>query len=434
MPLFWKDSNKGRAAFGESYGRQSAERSGKRQTGVFLYNMDFSLVIPCYNEADNVAQFLNVATTCLDAEDLDYELVFVDDGSADETISVLESAIETYRNAAEKEARPSQASFKIIELSRNFGKESALYAGLEHTTGQCVGFIDADLQQDPSVALKMYRMLQGNSDIDSVAAAPARRRESAFLRVCKETFYRVFNGVSNTKLLANVSDFRVFRRSVADTLLEMHEQYRFSKGLFSWAGFKTEVIEYEVKERFSGESRWTFKGLSSYAWNGVLSFSTCPLSFVSLLGALLFFGGIIGALYLIIAALALQQTYPLLVPVLDAVVFLAGIQLLSLGVVGEYSARSYIESKQRPVYVARKEIDYPSQTEARPSLSVLLGRNRSSAVHSSATQASEERIASLRVYSASSNGTCGPKAADSSAGEHTPDIHVVIGGKPTGKH
>ena len=401
----------------------------------FLHGMDFSLVIPCYNEAKNVAPFLRAATSCLDAEDLDYELVFVDDGSSDDTIPTLESAIESYRGTIEKEDCSNEASFKIIELSRNFGKESALYAGLEHASGACVGFIDADLQQDPAVALKMYRILQGNPEIDSVAAAPACRRESAFLRVCKEAFYRIFNGVSNTKLLANVSDFRVFRRSVADTLLQMHEQYRFSKGLFSWAGFKTEVIEYEVQERFSGESRWTFKGLSSYAWNGVLSFSTCPLSFVSLLGALLFIGGILGALYLIVAAFALQQVYPLLVPVLDAVVFLAGVQLLSLGVVGEYSARSYIESKQRPVYVARKEIDYPSQTEARPSLSVLLGRNRSGAVAPSGSNASEERIASLRVYSASSNGTYGPKSTDSStAGEHLPDIHVVIGGKPTGKH
>lgn len=419
---------------GERYSRQSAERSRKRSERVFLHGMDFSLVIPCYNEAENVAPFLSTATSCLDAEELDYELVFVDDGSSDNTIPVLESAVESYRSTVEKEGRASRASFKIIELSRNFGKESALYAGLEHTSGGCVGFIDADLQQDPAVSLKMYRILQSNPEVDSVAAAPARRRESAFLRVCKEAFYRVFNGVSNTKLLANVSDFRVFRRSVADTLLEMHEQYRFSKGLFSWAGFKTEVIEYEVKERFSGESRWTFKGLSSYAWNGVLSFSTCPLSFVSLLGALLFVGGIVGALYLVVAALVLQQTYPLLVPVLDAVVFLAGIQLISLGVVGEYSARSYIESKQRPVYVARKEIDYPSQTEARPSLSVLLGRNRGSAARASDSEIGEERIASLRVYSASSNGTYGPKGTDSSsAGEHAPNIHVVIGGKPAGK-
>ena len=392
-------------------------------------DMDFSLVVPCFNEKENVGAFLQSATSCLDAAGLEYELIFVDDGSSDGTVTQLKSVISTYLQ--KEPCAQGSGSFKVIELSRNFGKESALYAGLEHAKGHCIGFIDADLQQEPSVALKMYRILQEEPDVDSVAAAPRKRRESPFLRACKETFYRVFNGVSDTKLLADVSDFRVFRRSVANTLLEMHEQYRFSKGLFSWAGFHTKVIEYDVKERFSGKSRWTFRGLSSYAWNGVLSFSTCPLSAVSFLGVFLIACSIVGLVCLLCATLLFHQDVSLLLPAFDALACLAGIQLVALGMVGEYSARSYIESKQRPVYVARDEIDYPAHRPARPSLKVLHGAAcaEKRAVHSSSAGAAES------FCSEASNGTydaCSEEAF--SAVSHTPDIHVMIGGKTVEKH
>lgn len=395
-------------------------------------DMDFSLVVPCFNEKENVGAFLQAATTCLDEAGLEYELVFVDDGSSDGTVAQLKHVISAYLQE-ERWGRGASApgSFKVIELSRNFGKESALYAGLEHAEGNCIGFIDADLQQEPSVALKMYRILQEDPDIDSVAAAPKKRKESPFLRACKEAFYRIFNGVSDTKLLADVSDFRVFRRSVANTLLEMHEQYRFSKGLFSWAGFHTKVIEYDVKERFSGKSRWTFRGLSSYAWNGVLSFSTCPLSAVSFIGVLLIACSLVGLVALLCATLVFHQDVSLLLPVFDALACLSGIQLVALGMVGEYSARSYIESKQRPVYVARDEVDYPAHRPARPSLRVLHGNARSegNVAFSSAFGAAES------FCSEASNGTYDAHGEEAfSSAPHTPDIHVVIGGKTATKH
>lgn len=371
--------------------------------------MDLSLVIPCFNEGRNVAAFLLEATTCFDAEEMDYELIFVDDGSSDDTVDAVRDAITLYRRgdlaalqkiayadtpdadvvSAEESAdavprrtpldvadRPTpsgRASFDLIELSRNFGKESALYAGLEHAKGTCVGFIDADLQQEPSVALKMYRILQHKPEVDSVAAAPAQRRESAPLRACKELFYRVFNGLSDTKLLSNVSDFRVFRRNVADTLLSLHEQYRFSKGLFSWAGFKTEVIEYDVQERHEGESRWTFRKLLSYAWNGVLAFSTCPLQMVTIVGVVLILASIAFLAGVAYASFVLHFALSLLLVVLGAVVCLGGIQLVALGVVGEYSARGYIEGKQRPVYVARRELAFPAEGSVRAPIKVVPG-------------------------------------------------------------
>lgn len=409
--------------------------AGRREAalkGAVSIDMDFSLVVPCFNEKENVGAFLRAATACLDDSGVEYELIFVDDGSSDGTVIELKSVISSYLDKVQHPHESNLAgSFKVIELSRNFGKESALYAGLEHAEGDCIGFIDADLQQEPTVALDMYRILQREPDVDSVAAAPKKRKESPFLRACKEAFYRVFNGVSDTKLLADVSDFRVFRRSVANTLLDMHEQYRFSKGLFSWAGFHTKVIEYDVKERFSGKSRWTFRGLSSYAWNGVLSFSTCPLSAVSFIGALLIACSFVGLVCLLCAIFAFHQEISLLLPVFDALACLGGIQLVALGMVGEYSARSYIESKQRPVYVARAEIDYPAQRPVRPSLRVLRGKanGKESAAFSSSLKTAET------FCSSASNGTYGTDGAERlSSVSRTPDIRVMICGKTKAKH
>lgn len=328
--------------------------------------MDLSLIVPSYNEARNIPDFLAAATRCLDAEGIDYELVFVDDGSGDDTGEVLRRCIAEYRTGtlaavaeevpAPSAALPPRAHVVVVELSRNFGKEAAMYAGLERATGDCIGFIDADLQQDPQVALRMFRMLRDRPDLDCIAAAPKARRESLPLRVCKRFFYRAFNGMSDTRVVADVSDFRVFRRPVAEALLRMHEQFRFSKGLFAWVGFRTEVIPYEVHDRHAGKSKWTVRQLMSYAWNGVLAFSTWPLKVVMYLGV----------------ALALIATVMFIVDLFDqvggpdnflsfgrvlmyVVLLMGGLQMIVLGVIGEYMARAYIESKNRPIYLARSE-------------------------------------------------------------------------------
>lgn len=403
------------------FGKMTDLRGGKKARFCALSaDMDLSLVVPCYNEEENVDAFLKAATACLDAKKISYELVFVDDGSSDGTLDVLKAAIERYQRASISEAASCKASIEVIELSRNFGKESALYAGLENATGECIGFIDADLQQDPQVAFNMYQLLQENPNVDSVAAAPAKRKEPLPLRASKQLFYRVFNGLSDTKLLANVSDFRVFRRQVADTLLAMPEQYRFSKGLFSWVGFKTEVIEYEVKDRHSGKSRWSFRGLVSYAWNGVLAFSSCPLSLISGLGAVLMVLSLVFLAGIACAAGIFHQGVSISLIVLGIVGCLAGIQLLALGVVGEYASRSYIEGKRRPVYIARRKLQYPAQKSSAPLFRVVGGRAKGAMP---ANEGVPSAPSQMRLGCLHPTG----EQADSAK------MRVVIGGKAMGK-
>lgn len=312
--------------------------------------MKFSLVIPCFNEAHNLPVFLTAATECLDGEEVEYQLVFVNDGSSDDTVAVLEQEIARYCAAG-----AGRAEITVVDLSRNFGKEAALYAGLEHATGDCIGFIDADMQQNPQVALGMFRYLEQHSETDCVAAVPEKRVESLPMRACKRLFYRVFNGMSDTRIVADVSDFRVFRRQVANALLSMHEQFRFSKGLFAWVGFNTHVVPYKVHERLSGESKWTVRKLISYAWNGVLAFSTWPLKIIMYAGivlalvALAFFG------WDLFDKIAYNDDIPISQVLVYVVLLMGGIQMFVLGVFGEYMARAYLEAKRRPIYVARSE-------------------------------------------------------------------------------
>lgn len=312
--------------------------------------MDFSLIIPCFNEAHNVPRFYEEATTCLDGLGVNYELLFIDDGSTDDTEKTLFELLEKHRLRG-----ANHSIMRVVSLSRNFGKEAALFAGLERACGECMGFIDADLQQDPQVACEMFEILKESPDIDCVAAVQHNRLESLPLRCCKKLFYRMFNAMGETRILTDVSDFRVFRRSVACALLSMREQFRFSKGLFAWVGFRTKVIPYNVRERFAGTSQWTLRKLVSYGWNGVLAFSTWPLKIVMYSGIVLalvslaFFG------WDLFDKIAYNIDIPLSQIILYVVLLMGGIQMFVLGLFGEYMARAYIEAKHRPVYLVRKD-------------------------------------------------------------------------------
>lgn len=313
--------------------------------------MDFSLIVPCFDEAHNVPRFYEEATSRLDGLGVDYELLFVDDGSTDDTARVLREILEKHRLRG-----AGHSTMRVVSLSRNFGKEAALFAGLERARGECVGFIDADLQQDPQVACEMFEILKESPDIDCVAAVQRNRLESLPLRCCKKLFYSVFNAMGETRILADVSDFRVFRRSVACALLSMREQFRFSKGLFAWVGFRTKAIPYNVRERFAGTSRWTLRKLVSYGWNGVLAFSTWPLKIVMYAGIVLavvslaFFG------WDLFDKIAYNTDIPLSQIILYVVLLMGGIQMFVLGLFGEYMARAYIEAKQRPIYLVREDV------------------------------------------------------------------------------
>ena len=237
--------------------------------------MKLSLVIPCYNEADNVRPLFDKVNEEFENIIDDYEFIFVNDGSKDETLANL-------KGICEESSRP----VKIVNFSRNFGKEAAIFAGLQNASGDLISLIDADLQQDPAYVVKMVQYLDENSDCDCVAAFQEKRHESAFRTFCKKRFYHIINKMSDTEFVDGASDFRTFRSTMKDAILEMIAFHRFSKGIFSWVGFNTYYMPYDADERLSGTSKWSFKKLCQYAIDGIVAFTTVPLKISTSIGFL----------------------------------------------------------------------------------------------------------------------------------------------------
>ena len=228
--------------------------------------MKLSLVVPCYNEAENVAAFQAAAIGAFQDCGYDFEIVFVDDGSKDATMAQLRQIF----------ARQ-ECPVKVVSFSRNFGKESGIYAGLQHASGEYICFIDADLQQRPEIVRDMVRILDESPEYDVVAAYQDRRGEGKLLSFFKKSFYGIINRLSNVSLKADASDFRTFRRSVAESILALGEYHRFSKGIFAWVGYNTCFIPYVACERVAGVSKWNFFKLFNYAIDGIVGYSTKPL-------------------------------------------------------------------------------------------------------------------------------------------------------------
>ncbi|WP_270367211.1 glycosyltransferase family 2 protein [Eubacterium ramulus] len=308
-----------------------------------------SLIVPCYNEEQNVEAFY---ARCQEMFPTDqYEVVFVNDGSKDGTYKKLQKLHEEHDNIL------------VVNFSRNFGKESAIYAGLHYASGSYISIIDADLQQDPEIVRNMVNILEEKPDIDVVAAYQAQRHEGKLMSWCKDRFYKFINRLSEVDLRENASDFRTFRASVQKALLDMPEYFRFSKGLFSWVGFETEYIPYEAAERFAGTTKWSFTKLLKYAMEGIISFSTLPLQLAT------FFGAIVSAIAIIYGIVIIAQTLitgidvPGYATTIVVVLFLGGVQLLVMGILGEYLAKTYIQGKHRPVYIAKNVLEKKNTKE-----------------------------------------------------------------------
>ena len=308
-----------------------------------------SLIVPCYNEEQNVEAFY---ARCQEVFPTDqYEVVFVNDGSKDGTYKKLQKLHEEHDNIL------------VVNFSRNFGKESAIYAGLHYASGSYISIIDADLQQDPEIVRNMVNILEEKPDIDVVAAYQAQRHEGKLMSWCKDRFYKFINRLSEVDLRENASDFRTFRASVQKALLDMPEYFRFSKGLFSWVGFETEYIPYEAAERFAGTTKWSFTKLLKYAMEGIISFSTLPLQLAT------FFGAIVSAIAIIYGIVIIAQTLitgidvPGYATTIVVVLFLGGVQLLVIGILGEYLAKTYIQGKHRPVYIAKNVLEKKNTKE-----------------------------------------------------------------------
>lgn len=299
--------------------------------------MMLSVVVPCYNEEGNVALFYKEAMEAFKRSNMSFEFVFVNDGSTDSTLSVL------------KKLCSGPVPMKIVNFSRNFGKEAAMLAGLEASKGDFVVVIDADLQQKPELVLNMLDMLESDDGIDCVAAFQESRGESKPLTFFKKSFYKLINKMSDTEFFQGASDFRCMRRRMVDSVIGMKEYHRFSKGLFSWVGFNTVYMPYTAAPRAAGDSKWSFKKLFRYAVDGIEAFSTAPLRIPLYLGVLFLVLSVILFAVLIFAAKEFID--------IAVMFFIGGTVLFCMGIMGEYLAKTYVQSKDRPVYIVKEIID-----------------------------------------------------------------------------
>lgn len=309
--------------------------------------MKLSLVVPCYNEAENVAAFQDAAIAAFEGCGYDYEIVFIDDGSKDATMHNLR-----------KLHREQKCPIKIVSFSRNFGKEAGIYAGLCHTSGEYVSFIDADLQQRPEIVRDMVKILDEQPEYDIVAAYQDRRGESKVLSFFKKCFYGIINKLSNVSLKADASDFRTIRRSVADSIIQLSEYHRFSKGIFAWVGYNTCFIPYTACERVAGQTKWNFRSLTNYAIDGIIGYSTKPLRIATFLGGLTAFASLIYLIIVILQKLIAGIDVPGYATIIVLILFLGGMQLFCIGIIGEYVGRTFEQSKNRPIYIAKEILDY----------------------------------------------------------------------------
>ena len=312
--------------------------------------MKLSLIAPCFNEAENVLPFQQAVMDDFDGCGYDYEIIFVNDGSRDATLHNLKKIF-----AAQN------CPVKVISLSRNFGKEAAIYAGLHHADGEYIALIDADLQQRPRIVRDMVNILDDNEQYDVVAAYQDRRGEGKLLSFFKKSFYAIINELSNVTLQPDASDFRTFRRSVRDSLLDLGEFHRFSKGLFAWVGYDTCFIPYTAEQRHSGISKWSFRKLFNYAIDGIIGFSTRPLRIASHLGM---YTALVAVLYLLVVVI--EKIFwgidiPGYATMIVVTLLLGGIQLLCIGIIGEYVGRTFEQTKDRPIYIAKHIYDYKEE-------------------------------------------------------------------------
>ena len=309
--------------------------------------MKLSLVVPCYNEAENVEAFQEAVIAAFDGCEYDYEIVFVNDGSKDATLHNLK-----------KIHSRQKCPVKVISFSRNFGKEAGLFAGMEHASGEYISLIDADLQQRPEIVRQMVQILDEEPDTDVVAAFQDRRGEGKVLSFFKKTFYALINRLSDVTLQANASDFRTFRRSVAESILAMGEYHRFSKGIFSWVGYNTHYIPYTACKRFAGTTKWSFRKLTNYAIEGIIGFSTKPLRLAAYLGILTAIAAVIYMIVVVLQKLLVGIDIPGYATIIVLILLLGAMQLLCIGIIGEYVGKTFEQSKQRPIYVAKEVLVY----------------------------------------------------------------------------
>lgn len=314
--------------------------------------MKLTAIVPCYNEEEALHYFYDEMTKVMqEMQEIEFELLFINDGSKDKTLEVI-------RELAQKDER-----VKYVSFSRNFGKEAAIYAGLEHADGDLAAIMDADLQDPPSLLPEMYRAIV-EEGYDSVATRRVDRKGEPPIRsFFARTFYRLMNKISKTDIVDGARDFRLMNRPFIDALLELGEYNRFSKGLFGWVGFQTKWLEYENVERVAGETKWSFWKLFMYSIDGIVGFSTMPLSIAAFLGVMMCMIAAVAIVFIIVRQVLYGGSafgWPSMVCI---IMFLGGIQLLCIGILGSYLAKTYLEVKKRPIYICKEKNTHKNHSD-----------------------------------------------------------------------
>ncbi len=303
-----------------------------------------SLVVPCYNEEEALPIFYEEACKVTDTmKEVDIEFLFIDDGSKDGTMKVV-------HELADKDDR-----VHFVSFSRNFGKESAIYAGLENAVGDYVAILDADLQDPPALLPEMLEIVT-TKNCDCVGSRRVTRKGEPPIRsFFARMFYRIMDRISHTEVVDGARDFQLMNRKVVNAILSMGEYNRFSKGIFGWVGFKKEWLEYENVERAAGETKWSFWKLFVYALDGIVAFSTAPLTIASVTGVVFTLISIISIIVIVVRKLAFGDPtsgWPSMVCIM---LFVSGIQLFCIGIIGQYLGKTYLETKRRPLYLVEEE-------------------------------------------------------------------------------
>lgn len=303
-----------------------------------------SLVIPCYNEQEALP-FLYEELVKVSGEmsEQDFEFIFVNDGSKDKTLQVI------------KELKAKDERVHYVSFSRNFGKEAGIYAGLKKASGDYIALIDADLQDPPSLLGEMYGILK-NEEYDCVATRRQDRKGEPPIRsFFAKKFYQLINKISETEVVDGARDFRLMSRQMVDAILEVGEYNRFSKGIFGWVGFNTKWISFQNVERVAGETKWSFWGLFLYSLEGIVAFSTRPLYLASLFGIVFSLIAFVMICFIIFKTLVFKEDVQGYASTICIIFFIGGIQLFCIGILGQYLSKTYLETKNRPLYVVKEE-------------------------------------------------------------------------------
>lgn len=303
-----------------------------------------SCIVPCFNEEEVIPLYYEEMQKVRKQEEgkIDFEIIFIDDGSKDKTLEVI------------KKLSEQDECIHYVSFSRNFGKEAAMYAGFEHANGEYVVTMDVDLQDPPHLIPEMIRCIE-EEGYDSVATRRVTRKGEPPIRsFFARRFYGLINKISDADIVDGARDFRMMKRDMVNAILSMPEYNRFTKGIFGWVGFKTKWIEFENVERAAGETKWSFWKLFRYALEGIIAFSTVPLTIISLIGVIVCIIAFLFLLFVVIRATIFGDPvagWPSLICVIS---FLSGIQLLGIGVVGMYLSKTYLETKKRPIYIKKE--------------------------------------------------------------------------------